>query len=85
MKNPSKKQITTQIQEFFQNITQKTPKQIKKIKKLASTKNIPLKQNRQLFCKKCLTPYNNPKTRIKNNHKVVWCQKCQAIQRWKLK
>ena len=62
----SKTEVKDQIEEFFIDVKSKTDKQIKKIKKLAMSKNIPLKEKRKTFCKYCLTPYKTPKIRIKN-------------------
>lgn len=85
MKNKlSKTEIQKQIKEFFSKIKYKNPKQIKKIKKLAMSKNIPLKGYRKLFCKKCLFPYISPKIRIKNNKKIVFCENCENISRFKI-
>jgi RNase P subunit RPR2 len=80
----SKSQAKKVIEEFFKDIKNKTPKDIKKIKRLAMSKNIPLKEKRKLFCKKCLTPYKSPKTRIKNKIKSVECANCEYVSRWKL-
>ncbi len=80
----SKSEAEKQIEEFFENISEKTPKEIKKIKRLAMNKKIPLKEKRKLFCKHCLNPYNNSKIRIKNKIKSVECQKCRKMSGWKL-
>ncbi len=86
MKNKiSKSEIKKQIQEFFLNIKNKSPKDIKKIKKISMSFNIPLKELRKKFCKKCFTPYKNPKIRIKNKIKIIKCKNCDYISRWKLK
>jgi len=99
MKTFSKTEAKKQIQEFFKNIKNKTPrlsqvrssssesqaKEIKKIKKLAMKYNLPLKEKRKLFCKKCFTPYINPKIRIKNKKKIITCKECGYISRWKIK
>jgi len=66
------------------NIDDKTPKEIKKIKKLAMSHNISLKEKRKLYCRKCFDPYKNPKIRIKKGIKSVECKKCNYISRWKL-
>lgn len=85
MKSPlSKTEAKEKIEEFFRNIKEKSPKEIKKIKRLAMSKNIPLKEKRKLFCRKCLKPYKNPKVRIKNKIKSVECENCSAVSRWKL-
>jgi len=85
MKKSSKAETKKQIDLFFQEIKNKTPKQVKKIKKLAASHNFPLREKRKLFCKKCFSPYKTPKIRIKNKMKKVTCQECGYISRWKLK
>ena len=84
MKKSSKTEIKKQIEDFFLNIQKKTPKEIRKIKRLAMSKNIPLKEKRKLFCKKCYAPYKNPKIRVKNKIKSVVCSNCGYISRWKV-
>lgn len=81
----SKTEAKKQIKEFFLDIKNKTPKEIKKIKKLAMKHNIPLKEKRKLFCKKCLTPYKNPRIRIKNKIKSITCRECGYVARWRIK
>ena len=82
----SKIEAEKKIHEFFKDIKNKTPKEIKKIKRLAMNKKISLKEKRKLFCKKCLTPYSGKeKIRIKNKIKSIECQKCEEINRWKIK
>ncbi len=83
--NLSKKEIQIKILEFFKDIKNQTPKEVKKIKKLAMSKNISLGGLRKKFCKKCLTPYKSPKIRIKNKIKSVVCEECDYVARWKLK
>jgi|TARA_B100000315_G_scaffold238060_1_gene255475 RNase P subunit RPR2 len=83
-KRISKTLALKQIKEFFENIKEKKPKQIKKTKKLAMSQNIKLKDKRKLFCKKCLAPYQNPKIRIKNKIKSITCEHCGYISRWKI-
>lgn len=82
----SKTAAQEQIKKFFNDIKNKTPKEIKKIKRLAMNKKIPLKEKRKLFCKKCLNPYlNKEKIRIKKGIKSVECKNCNYIARWKIK
>lgn len=82
----SKKEAEGEIEDFFLNIKHKTPKQIKKIKRLASNKKIPLKEKRKLFCKKCFNPYSgNEKTRIKKGMKSVVCLNCKHLSKWRIK
>ena len=80
----SKTEAKEQIEEFFENIKDKFPKDVKKIKKLAMSYKIPLKDKRKLFCKKCLHPHKNPKIRIKNKMKIITCEGCGYVSRWKI-
>jgi len=84
-KKLSKTDVEKQIQEFFLNIKSKGPKEIKKIKRLAMAHNYKLKEKRKLFCKNCLNPYINPEIRIKNKIKIVKCEQCEIVSRWKIK
>ena len=84
-KDLSRIEAKKQVEEFFENIKDKNPKEIKKIKKLAMAYNLPLKEKRKLFCKKCYAFYKNPKIRIKNKMKSVTCENCGKIGRWKIK
>ncbi len=82
----SKTEAGKEIKEFFKDIKNKPPKEIKKIKRLAMNKKIPLKEKRKLFCKKCLTPCSGKeKVRIKKKIKSVECQNCGYVGRWKVK
>lgn len=80
----SKSEAEKQIQEFFSNIKDKSAKEVKKIKRLAMSKNLPLKESRKKFCRKCFAPYKKPKIRIKNKTKSVNCGNCGFINRWKI-
>ena len=84
MKKLLKREAIKQIDEFFNDIQEKTPKEVKKIKNLAASFNIPLKEKRKTFCKKCLNPYKNPKIRIKRNLKSITCGACGFVSRWKI-
>ena len=81
----SKTEVESQLKQFFSNIKDKAPKEVKKIKRLAMRHNLPLKDKRKLFCKKCYSPYKNPKIRIKNKIKTVTCENCGYVVRWKRK
>ena len=83
-KKISKTGAKKQIEEFFLNIKNKTPKEVKKIKKLAMSFNLPLKEKRRTFCKKCLGP-KAKKIRIRNKIKSVVCEDCGYVSRWKIK
>ena len=84
-KKISKKEAKKQIEEFFLNIKDKTPKEVKKIKKLAMGFNLPLKEKRKTFCKKCLSPYKIPKIRIRNKIKRIVCGDCGYVSRWEIR
>lgn len=81
----SKTEVESQIKEFFSNINDKTPKGVRKIKRLAMSHNIPLKGKRKSFCKKCLIPYKNPKIRVKSGIKIVTCENCGYVSRWRIR
>jgi len=85
MKKLSRTEARQKIREFFQDTREGIPKDVKKIKRLAMSYNIPLKKKRKKFCKKCLTLYKNPKIRIKNKMKTITCENCGYVSRWKIK
>jgi RNase P subunit RPR2 len=85
MKKISKTETEKKIENFFESIEDKSPKEIKKIKKLAMSQNISLKDLKKKFCKKCFSPLGNSKIRIKNGIKSVKCKSCEEINRWKIK
>ena len=84
-KELSKKEAEKQIEEFFSDLKDKTPKQVKKIKKLAMAYNIKLGEKRKMFCKKCLTPYTDFGIRVKNGMIIMTCGNCGYKSRWKVK
>src|SRR3989338_878126 len=85
MKKLSRTEALKDIDEFFQKIRSKNSKQIKKIKNLAMSHNLPLKERRKKFCKKCLNHHTNSKTRIKEGIRSTTCEKCGFVSRWKVK
>ena len=84
-KKTSKKETKAQIKEFFESIIEKTPEEVKKIKKLAMNQNIKLGDKRKLFCKKCLAPYKNSSVLFKDNFLTITCSNCDYKNRWKVK
>ena len=85
-KKLEKEEARQKIEDFFKNIKNKNTKEVKKIKRLAMAHNIPLKEKRKTFCKKCLNPYSGKeKTRIKRGCKIIFCNNCNHISRWKIK
>jgi len=62
----------------------KTPKEIKKMKKLAMRYNIKLGNKRKKFCKKCFSPRLKV-IGVKNKIKRVLCEDCGYVARWKIK
>jgi RNase P subunit RPR2 len=86
MKNISKTEAGKEIKKFFEDVENKTPKEIRKIKNLAMSYNLPLKDLKKKFCKECFAPYSGEeKVRIKNKIKSVECLNCNKISRWKMK
>ena len=85
MEKTKKTEAKKQIQDFFTEIKNKSPKQVKKIKRLAMRRKVSLKGLRKHFCKKCLMPYKNPKIRIKNKIKIIKCESCEYVSRWRIK
>ena len=82
----SKTELIQRVKKFFSEIKDKSPKEIKKIKKSAMGQNISLKENKKLFCKYCLNPHSGKeKVRIKNKIKIIECLNCKKISRWKIK
>lgn len=85
-KKLEKEEVKQKIEDFFKNIKNKNPKEIKNVKRLAMAYNVPLKEKRKSFCKKCFTPYSEKeRTRIKRDCKIVFCDNCNNISRWKIK
>lgn len=80
----SKEEIQKQIKTIFSN--NPSPKEIKKAKTLASSKNIKLTSYKKKFCKSCLTFFNstNHQTRIKKPLKIIKCKSCGNISRYKM-
>jgi len=84
MKKLPKTDVKNQIEDFFKTIYDKTPKEVKKIKKLAMAYNIKLGEKKKLFCKKCFTPYRDFSLRIKNDMIKVICGNCEDVSGWKV-
>jgi RNase P subunit RPR2 len=85
MEKLSKKEAEEKIESFFAHIKNKTPEEIRKIKRLSMRHNLKLKELRKKFCKKCFNPYKNPEIRLNKNFKSLRCRKCGYISRWKIK
>jgi len=85
MKNKLRKsEIEQKIKEIFSK--KANSKEIKKIKKLAMSKNIKLGRLKRKFCKKCYSLFNskNSEIRIKKGFKIIKCRNCGYISRYKL-
>jgi RNase P subunit RPR2 len=83
-KSITKTEAKNKIKLLFDEIKNKKPEEILKIKKLSMSYKIPLGENKKLFCKECYAVYENPKIRIKNKIKSITCEKCGYIKRWKI-
>ena len=84
MRKLSKPEAVKKIEEFFKNIQNKTPKEIKKIKRLSMKYNIKLGDKRKKFCKKCYSTKLKV-IGVKKKVKSVLCEDCKNISRYKLK
>ena len=85
MKSKISKQETEQkIKDIFSN--NPCPKEIKKAKRLAMSKNIKLGELKKRFCKKCLSMFDtkNSEIRIKKPLKIIKCKTCGNISRYEL-
>jgi RNase P subunit RPR2 len=86
MKNSySRQEINEKIKETFSN--NPTSTQIRKIKKLAMSKNIKLGEYRKKFCRKCFSFFNsrNSEIRIKRGFKIIKCRNCNYLNKYKIK
>ena len=81
----SKSEAKKNIEKFFEEIKNKSPKEIKKIKKLGMRYGIKLGEKRKTFCGKCFNSYKTPKIRIKKGIKKIICENCGEEGRWKVK
>ena len=81
---PSKQEIEQKIFKIFSENS--NPEGIRKMKKLAMSKNFKLGNLKKRFCKKCYLIFNseNSEIRIKGDFKIIKC-KCGYISRYKLK
>lgn len=81
----SKSEIEQKIKEIFES--NPSPKEIKKAKTLAMSKNIKLGNIRKSFCKKCYSLFNskNSEIRIKKPLKIIKCKECGYVSRYKLR
>ena len=67
LKNISKTTAKKRIGEFFENTKNKTPKEIKKIKRFAMRYNLSLKEKRKMFCKHCYTIFDSKNSEVRIN------------------
>ena len=79
----SKQEAQKKIEDFFSNLKNKTPEQIKKIKRLAMHYHISLHNYKKLYCKKCYSVFNseNSEIRIRKGFKTRKCKMCGVISR----
>jgi len=84
-KKISKKDCEKEIRIFFSKVKNKTPNDIKKIKRLAMSHNLKLGNKRKKFCRFCLSPYSGKeKVRINNKIKNITCSECKKVSIWKI-
>ena len=83
-KKLTKEEILLIVSKIFSN--NPSPKEIKKAKTLAMSKNIKLTKYKKTFCKKCHTYFkpSNHEIRIKKPLKIIRCNNCNYISRYKI-
>lgn len=84
MNKLSKTEAKEHIEEFFKEVKNKTPKEIKKIKKLAMRHSIKLGDKRKKFCKKCYSSKLKG-IGVKNKIKRIKCEDCGKVSGWRVK
>ena len=86
MKKNSKTETVKEIEIFFKNLKDGKPKEVKKIKRLAMRHGIKLGDKRKLFCKNCYSIFSsgNSQIRIKDKRKIIKCNSCGHISKWRL-
>ncbi len=84
MDNLLRKQTEELIISSFNN--NPTPEMLKKLKRLAMSKNVKIGALRRRFCKKCYSLFPiNSQIRIKKRIKTLKCKKCGYVTRYKIK
>lgn len=83
-KKISKDEAKKKVKNFFSEIKEKDSSQVWKIKRIASKNKINLKEEKKLFCKKCLEPFISPKIRIRSGFKTITCENCGNVKRIKI-
>ena len=78
----SRKEAEEKIRDFFKEKHDK--EEVRKMKKLAMSYQIKLKDERKLFCNKCYSMNLRVKG-MKYKMKNVTCQDCGNLMRWKIK
>lgn len=84
MNELSKSEVKQKIDEYFSK-DKIEANETKKIKKIAMTHRISLKDHRKRFCKKCYSDLKEGKARISKEYKQIICNICEMKNRWKLK
>ena len=80
----SRKESLKKIKEFFEK-ENFSSEEVKKIKRLAMSRNIQLGVYRKRFCKKCLSDLKNGKIKITRFYRSIECTECKFKNRWKIK
>lgn len=82
MEKLTKSRAEEEIKEAFSK--KLSPKEIKKIKRLAMKHNIKLGKLRKRFCKKCFSTELRVKS-VKKGIKSVECKNCGYVSKWRIK
>lgn len=85
LKSFSKKEVEEEIKKILSENPSK--EKLKKLKRLAMSKNIKIGGMRKQFCKKCYSLFDlkNSEIRIKLPFKKIRCKNCGYLTRYKLK
>lgn len=81
-KEVSRTEATEKIKEFFKGKHDK--EEVRKMKRLAMSYRIRLKDERKKFCQKCFS-MNLKVLGMKSRIKRVKCEDCGNVMRWKIK
>ena len=81
-KEISRTEAMEKMSEFFKEKHDK--EKVRKMKRLAMSHRIRLKEERKKFCQKCFS-MNLKVLGIKNGIKRVECEDCGRLMRWKIK
>jgi len=85
MVKQNRDEIKKEIDEFFKGIKNRSPEQVRKIRKKAMSVNIKLGVLRKFFCQNCNHVYTSKDSiRINKGLKIILCSSCKERNRIKI-